>query len=641
MRTFLTSRCYRGAEPVRNQNKSVTDSGHRGCPPKRITLARTVLSFLCVLCALCGKGFSQTAPQPGSFDYTGKTFTFLLMSPPTAVPITQISASALDNPGPCTYYYWLVARFTIGNPPPTGPLVISNASCTLTRGNQISWTGVNNATGYDVLRTTTATPPSGTANIAVATNVAGPVIDTGGSLSSYTVATVDPASFNCEMDNEPTGPGTSKLTVHPTPCGFGVPTGTCITAGLVDAVLYDTGTGCGESLNFTVTPSSPFGVQIGGNGQTGAADGELTVTQAAGNNCGTFTGTGFNSYTFDASSGTACIQTSGPQANLEGLTITSDNSGHPGIGDVGLFINAANYQTGQNLTGISVAIASHGATLSATSVGIGISPDGGTSVTADDLGIEIGFPFTGFTGTGNAAAIYIGPITNSSATGIGVLVDGNGDTHIPGLWGFYQAGTPTGLKNNFDATTIFSYSTANTCARFDAGHNLVSASGDCSSGAGTGTVTSVGLALPASLFTVSGSPVTTSGTLTAAFSSIGAHLYLGNNTGSSATAALVQPQYSDLGGGIPANGATWKHQSVTTGSIAAAGASAVTLTWTTAFADASYDPYCGVLEATGTTSTIRLHHVSSILAASVTAVIVNDDGANPHTGTLYCQGIHP
>lgn len=66
--------------------------------------------------------------------------------------------------------------------------------------------------------------------------------------------------------------------------------------------------------------------------------------------------------------------------------------------------------------------------------------------------------------------------------------------------------------------------------------------------AGTGTVTSVGLALPGTLFTVTNSPVTSSGTLTGTFASISAHLYLGNNTGGAATAALVQPAFTDLSG---------------------------------------------------------------------------------------------
>lgn len=59
-------------------------------------------------------------------------------------------------------------------------------------------------------------------------------------------------------------------------------------------------------------------------------------------------------------------------------------------------------------------------------------------------------------------------------------------------------------------------------------------------------VTSVGLALPGALFSISGSPVTGVGTLTGTFASISAHRYLGNNTTGAATAALVQPNTLDL-----------------------------------------------------------------------------------------------
>jgi hypothetical protein len=79
--------------------------------------------------------------------------------------------------------------------------------------------------------------------------------------------------------------------------------------------------------------------------------------------------------------------------------------------------------------------------------------------------------------------------------------------------------------------------------------------------AGGGSVTSVALALPVSLFSISGSPVTSSGTLTGSFGTISAHNYLGNNTGSSATATLVQPAFTDLTGSattaqLPGSGAT-------------------------------------------------------------------------------------
>lgn len=67
-------------------------------------------------------------------------------------------------------------------------------------------------------------------------------------------------------------------------------------------------------------------------------------------------------------------------------------------------------------------------------------------------------------------------------------------------------------------------------------------------GGGGGGVSSVGLSLPAGLFSVGGSPVTGSGTLTASFVTISAHLFLGNNTSSPAMAGLVQPGFSDLTG---------------------------------------------------------------------------------------------
>ena len=77
---------------------------------------------------------------------------------------------------------------------------------------------------------------------------------------------------------------------------------------------------------------------------------------------------------------------------------------------------------------------------------------------------------------------------------------------------------------------------------------LLGAMSSLAGGGGGGTVASVGLALPAGLFSVSGSPVTGSGTLTATFQTIAAHLVLGNNTSSPTVAALVQLGFSDLTG---------------------------------------------------------------------------------------------
>ncbi|MFQ5926718.1 MAG: hypothetical protein ACE5MH_04710 [Terriglobia bacterium] len=92
--------------------------------------------------------------------------------------------------------------------------------------------------------------------------------------------------------------------------------------------------------------------------------------------------------------------------------------------------------------------------------------------------------------------------------------------------------------------------------------------------------------------------------------------------------------------GVGNNGGGFKHARTSTGSVAAGSSAAVSVTWTTAFADASYTPVCSVQEATAGTASLRVHHIESILAANITVRVVNDDGAAAKTGTLLCQAVH-
>lgn len=92
--------------------------------------------------------------------------------------------------------------------------------------------------------------------------------------------------------------------------------------------------------------------------------------------------------------------------------------------------------------------------------------------------------------------------------------------------------------------------------------------------------------------------------------------------------------------GVGPNDRGFKHARVSTGSVGAAASAAVTLTWTTAFADANYSVTCSLQEATASTSTLRVHHIESVAAASVVVRVVNDDGAAAHTGTLHCTAVH-
>jgi len=92
--------------------------------------------------------------------------------------------------------------------------------------------------------------------------------------------------------------------------------------------------------------------------------------------------------------------------------------------------------------------------------------------------------------------------------------------------------------------------------------------------------------------------------------------------------------------GVGPNDRGFKHGRVSTGSVGAGASAAVTLTWTTTFADANYSVTCSLQDATASTSTIRLHHIESVAAASVVVRVVNDDGAVAHTGTLHCTAVH-
>src|SRR5579872_4945364 len=151
----------------------------------------TISLLLLALAGLTLLAFPQTQVQSPSIT----PFNNL----PQMVSAANVQASG--NPGRTPYYYWIVAKFTLGNSAPAGPFQISQGADSLSGSNYniISWLPTTGATSYDVLRTSTPAAPSGAFNCAVATGVTTTTVnDQANALNAYTVATFDPNKLNAQ-----------------------------------------------------------------------------------------------------------------------------------------------------------------------------------------------------------------------------------------------------------------------------------------------------------------------------------------------------------------------------------------------------------------------------------------------------------
>jgi hypothetical protein len=127
--------------------------------------------------------------------YAQQTIT---LNAPSPTPVASVSARASTS-GLGYFCYWVAAIYPIGKSYPTGPSCVANAGGSVT----VTWSPASGATGYDVLRTTGPSLPSGAALIAVATAVSGTSqTDSLGGLNSYSVAGTAPAVANVTLDNQ-------------------------------------------------------------------------------------------------------------------------------------------------------------------------------------------------------------------------------------------------------------------------------------------------------------------------------------------------------------------------------------------------------------------------------------------------------
>ncbi|HEX3584408.1 MAG TPA: hypothetical protein VH024_00320 [Candidatus Angelobacter sp.] len=162
---------------------------------------KTVVKVIALLCFFVSAGFAQHTTAPP--DITVRQLNVSLQSPPQSV--SYGAAVNSGNPGPATYYYWIVSNYAIGNSTPAGPFVDANAPNTLSVSNgvTVSWRASSGATSYDVLRTSTSAMPVGACNCAVATAVSSNnAADQSNTLNAYTVSTLDPSTLIAAITNQ-------------------------------------------------------------------------------------------------------------------------------------------------------------------------------------------------------------------------------------------------------------------------------------------------------------------------------------------------------------------------------------------------------------------------------------------------------
>ena len=198
----------------------------------------------------------------------GQSTTSLTLTAPPPPAETGISLTRVGNAGNATYYYWVVVRYAGGNSAVSPSAIITTAPNVLGVSNyvRVNWDSMPNATGYDVLRTTTAIVPNGNCNCAVTTNTSATTInDTGGALGAYTVTSQGGAITNCRIDNITVA--TPTVTCNP----YSFAAGTVTSASVVLANGF-----AGTVATATTTPAITLSTTV-----TGVIKGNGTAISAA------------------------------------------------------------------------------------------------------------------------------------------------------------------------------------------------------------------------------------------------------------------------------------------------------------------------------------------------------------------------
>jgi hypothetical protein len=190
---------------------------------------------------------------------------------PPSVDGVSISTAIVGTPGTRTFYYWVVAKFPIGNGliNSSNPRRLDKCPDTLSISNylQVSWKGVNGATGYDLIRSTNPNGLIAGALTLVASTVAPTTTarDNNDTLSAYTLTTTQEASGYIRINNQDYVAG-ARLESSPPWSNVNTDlitfsNGTTLSTGSTGASLPSTtnliaGDGAGNGVNSGIAPST-------------------------------------------------------------------------------------------------------------------------------------------------------------------------------------------------------------------------------------------------------------------------------------------------------------------------------------------------------------------------------------------------
>lgn len=165
------------------------------------------------------------------FAQTGTSYTFLNPPPPQ---VTSLTGTVVGEPGQETFYYWVVARYPGGNSAPYGPVTVRNArpvaQMSTLRYITLTWTAQDLATGYDVLRSTSSTTPTGACGCVIYENTSSTTVnDTGITASAYTVTNGSSVYGAIYIDSLNEAPPKLKQNVNGTISDVGAGSGTGFT----------------------------------------------------------------------------------------------------------------------------------------------------------------------------------------------------------------------------------------------------------------------------------------------------------------------------------------------------------------------------------------------------------------------------